>query len=124
VALDRALAAIAREARPLHRRLVARLDGRALGLEVGGRGHLIWIGAHEGDAPAPAARIITTRAALIALADGASLEAALADGRLEVRGPVDETLRVFDALNLFVHAAARSPSAAPILQAWRWGEAP
>lgn len=113
--LVRSLAAIAQEAPAIERALAASLAGTLVRLCVDDE-RMVVASRLDGlaivdDLPGPIVELATDSATLLDLTSGATsfLDAAL-DERLVVRGGVDEVVRFYDSLILYLQGAVRSPS--------------
>jgi hypothetical protein len=113
--LDRSLAAIEREVPAIHRELPRTLGRCLVRLCIDGERLVIAstgerLGLH-GDVPGCQVEFTTQSATLLALTSGSTsfLDAAI-DGHLSVKGDVDDVLRFYDGLILYLQGAARSPS--------------
>jgi len=113
--LVRSLAAIARDVPALERALAASLAGTLVRLCVDDE-RMVVASRLDGlaivdDVPGAIVELATDSATLLDLTSGATsfLDAALAE-RLVVRGGVDEVVRFYDALILYLQGAVRSPA--------------
>lgn len=127
-ALRTSLALLRRECPTAWRRMCARLGRRALTIRVDGvavdvAGHHVHV---EVGAPAqPIVEVETSRAAIVALADGRDdlLDALLAE-RVVIRGGVADVHALYEGLVDYVRGAIRSPSFPQLLARFRGDAAP
>ena len=122
--LERSLNLLAREAPGAYSRLCGTLAGRRLCVEGDGMAFTLRF-----DADAAVSRaalgdeeisISVDRRSILALVDGElTLEEALRQDRLVVRGAVADAARAFDALLIFVRGAIRCPSFPALLSEFR-----
>ena len=93
------------------------VDGEVFSLRGGRR-----LEVSDGAAETAGARITTSRAAILDVLDArVGLGDAVQAGTVNVRGSLDDVLRVHDALLAYVHAAVRAPSQPGLLAALRAG---
>jgi hypothetical protein len=120
--------ALLRAARPdIYAECCRRLAPRRVRLRVDGRVLHLRFSAAEAvfgdDAPRDtrvAIDVDTTTAAILQVIDAeASLLDAVLDGRLELRGGVDDLLAFHDGLMTYVHGAVRAPSFPRLLRDFR-----
>jgi hypothetical protein len=122
--LRRSLAHLAHEVPDSYRRVVAELgplvvriavDGEVFAVRGGGQLVVVEDGLDGSDV-----RITTSRLAIVDVLDAVvSLTWAVEDGRVDVRGTLDDLVRVHDALLAYAHAAVRAPSAPGLLKELR-----
>lgn len=112
--LSTSLAAIERDAPAVYALLGRCLGERRVRVDVGGE--VLSVGVEHGcvtvgEAAGKAAiEARTTRGAIVALADGrATLEEAVMDGRVEIRGSAEDLEAGMDALAAYLNGAARCP---------------
>lgn len=120
------LAVMAAES-PLHAAaLAAALGAAPVDFAVGAERVRVWrgpggrvvVGPVGGGAPA--VRVVTGRAEILALLDGRrSLATAVREGALDLYGTPGEIARFIDVLVIYLHGAVRCPGMAGILARWR-----
>jgi hypothetical protein len=122
--LRRSLGHLAREVPASYRHLLAELGALVVEVHVDGEVFSVRGGpelAVTDGAPADAgARITTSRRAVLDVLDvGLPLGEAVATGRVDVRGSLDDVLRAHDALLAYAHGAVRAPSVPGLLDGLR-----
>lgn len=124
--LRRSLEHLEAEVPDSYRLLVAALGPMVVELDVDGETFSLSGGPRlrvtEGAAQPAGARIATSRVTILDLLDAkVGLGQAVENGRVRVRGPLDEVQRAHDSLLAYVHAAVRAPSQPTLLSELRAG---
>lgn len=120
--LRSALGCIAHEVPGLHRRLVDVLGARTIAIDVDDQPFMLavvrgeWRYEHDGPADVEAESTLAHVHALLTGRD--TLEDAVLEGRVCLRGALDDLLVLDDALQLFTQAAVRAPGILGIQRRW------
>lgn len=122
--LERSLALLRRERPDLHSALVRAGRSLAIRLSVDDESACVRfeptdvsvrMGAAAGDVV-----VTSSSQAVLAAVDGtASLARLVHDGRLDVRGRLDDVLTFHDALTVYLHGAVRAPGFTELLRSFR-----
>lgn len=121
--LEDALSSLQLEVPDAHRHLVHSLRGHVVRIDVEGCVVAISVegralNLHSSDDAT--VECITDRIAIVRLADGeVTLEQAIWDNEVHLRGNVEELLAFYQALMIFLHGAVRSPAAPAQLARFR-----
>lgn len=122
--LGRALACIAREVPSLGARLAEAVGPRVIEIEVDGAP--FWVGAEGGAVtlrPSDEGVVAwgsASAAAIDDLLEGRdTIEGAVLEGRVHLRGDLEDLVALDRALRVFVQCAVRSPGILSILASWR-----
>jgi hypothetical protein len=122
--IEMSLSALKQEAPAFYVRLCDGLDGRTVDIRGDGEPFALSFcqsAARSGPAHGAAdVRLAVDRSTILALVDGeVSLEDALEQDRLYVRGNLQHVLQVFEGLVTFVRGAIRCPSSPQLLADFR-----
>jgi len=122
--LATSMTVLEREAPVGYRALESRLSGLRARLESGGVRRVVSFDRSRfllgDDSGSPDVDAAFERGVVLELVDGAtSLDQAILDDKLRVRGAVEAVERFYDGICLYVDAAVRSPGFVPLLERYR-----